>query len=194
MNFSESEIVAACAQNDRKAQEQLYRQHFPTMLKMCLRYANGDRDRALMLLNDGFLRVFKKIHTFEGRGSLEGWIRRLVFHAISDFFKTNGRTLDLLIFDDALETHNANLSPSDGLMGEKSVFDQFGFDDLLSVVEKLPPATRDVFKLYVLDGFNHIEISEQLHISVGTSKWHLSNARERLRDLISKNPQLDITY
>jgi RNA polymerase sigma factor (sigma-70 family) len=171
---TEAEIVKGCVRNDRTFQEILYRRHYAAMMQMCLRYANNDRERALEMLNDGFLRVFKKIDTFEFKGSLEGWIRRLVFHAISDYFKANKQYLEAVVFEE-LENETVQNGSLNSLY----------FDDILKIVETLPPATRSVFKLYAIDGYNHAEIAEQLNISVGTSKWHLSTAREKLKTMIS---------
>ncbi len=180
MNLSENEIVAGCVRNDRKCQEILYRRHFPAMIQMCLRYTNGDKERALEILNDGFLRIFKKIDSFEFKGSLEGWIRRLVFHAISDYFKQNQKYLDNIVFSEVLPEPKSvqNMQNTEG--GLSNLY----YDDLVRNIEILPPATREVFRLYALEGFSHAEISAQLHISVGTSKWHLSTAREQLRKVV----------
>jgi RNA polymerase sigma factor (sigma-70 family) len=178
LNLNEKEIVEGCVRNERKYQEILYRQHFAAMIQMCLRYTNGDRERALEILNDGFLRIFKKIGSFEFKGSLEGWIRRLVFHAISDYFKQNQKYLDNHVFSEVLP------EPKMGNYTEGVLSDLY-YDDLVRNIEVLPPATRQVFRLYALEGFSHAEISEQLHISVGTSKWHLSSAREQLRKVVA---------
>ena len=184
LNQKETEIVAGCVRNERKCQEILYRQHFPAMIQMCLRYSNGDKERALEILNDGFLRVFKKIDTFEFKGSLEGWIRRLVFHAISDYFRSNQKYLDNIVFSDVLpEAKNgcviARYEATEGVLS--SLY----YDDLIKTIEVLPPATRAVFRLYAIEGFSHAEIGAQLAISVGTSKWHLSMAREQLKKVLA---------
>ena len=153
------------------------------MIQMCLRYTNGDKERALEILNDGFLRVFKKINTFSFKGSLEGWIRRLVFHAISDYFKQNKAYLDSVVFSEVLP--EAKMPQyTEGVLSE------LYYDDLLKVIDLLPPATCKVFTLYAIEGLNHAEIGEQLNISVGTSKWHLSSAREQLRILLDKKPNV----
>lgn len=183
MNLNENEIVAGCVRNERKYQEILYRRHFPAMIQMCLRYTNGDKERALEILNDGFLRVFKKIETFEFKGSLEGWIRRLVFHAISDYFRQNQKYLDSIVFSEVLPEPNAVPNVRDTEGGLSGLY----YDDLIKTIDILPPATREVFRLYAIEGFSHAEIGEQLHISVGTSKWHLSMAREQLRKLLLVN-------
>ncbi len=185
MNDNETEIVAGCVRNERKYQEILYRRHFPAMIQMCLRYTNGDRERALEILNDGFLRIFKKIDTFSFKGSLEGWIRRLVFHAISDYFKQNQTYLDAVVFSDVLPQAKIT-QHTEGVLSE------LYYDDLLKVIDKLPPATCKVFRLYAIEGLNHAEIGEQLNISVGTSKWHLSAAREQLRKLLDSKTNATI--
>ena len=184
--YTEAEIVAGCVQNDRTFQELLYRRHFAKMMQMCLRYTNGDRDRALQILNDGFLRIFKKINTFEFKGALEGWIRRLVFHAISDYFKANRQYMDLVVFEEPEHTFTVHSTPTREDGGLTNLY----FEDILKLVDMLPPATREVFRLYAIDGYNHSEIAKQLGISVGTSKWHLSTAREKLKTLISENNNL----
>jgi RNA polymerase sigma factor (sigma-70 family) len=178
--MQEAEIVAGCVRNERKYQEILYRRHLATMMQMCLRHTNGDRNRALEIVNDGFLKVFKNIHTYAFKGSLEGWIRRIVFHAISDYFRANGKHLESIVLTD----YDLMPTTEDMKITEGGLSNLY-FEDLMGYVAQLPPATREVFRLYAIEGFNHIEIGEQLNISVGTSKWHLSHARERLKAMIN---------
>ncbi|MDA8972536.1 MAG: RNA polymerase sigma factor [Saprospiraceae bacterium] len=171
---NEREIVEGCVRNERKSQELLYREHFDTMMRMCMRYTN-DRDKAMEIVNVGFLKVFQKIHTFQFKGSLEGWIRRLVFHCLSDYYRKNSKYLQFMVFEErdqsSLEKAHSNLYA----------------EDILKMVNTLPPATQEVFRLYAIEGFTHLEISKNVGISVGTSKWHLSNARKILKKLIDQN-------
>lgn len=167
--FTEEELVAGCASNDRRAQEALYKRFFPEMMRMCMRHTR-DENRAIEIVNTGFLRVFKKIHTFAFRGSLEGWIRRLVFHSIADYFRENSRYTHFLVFEE-----------KDDHVPEKC-HDSFFEEDILRVVRRLPPVSQEVFRLYAIEGYSHAEISTSLGISEGTSKWHLSTARQRLRE------------
>ena len=173
-NYDEREVVEGCVRNERKAQEVLYREHFDTMMRMCMRYTN-DRDKAMEIVNMGFLRVFQKLHTFEFKGSLQGWIRKLVFHSLSDYFRKNSKYIQFMVFEErdesTLEKAHSNLYA----------------EDILKMVDTLPPATQRVFRLYAIEGFSHIEISKNTGISVGTSKWHLSNARKILKKLIDQN-------
>lgn len=168
---TEKQIVEGCIANDRRSQERLYRQHFPAMMRMCMRYAK-DRDTAMEIVNAGFLRVFKKLHTFSFNGSLEGWIRRLVFHALSDHFKKNAKPVHFLDIEDRdSPTRSYSLS-------------NLYLEDILKLVEMLPDATQRVFQLYAIEGYTHVEIAELTNISVGTSKWHLANARKKLKQLM----------
>lgn len=172
--YDEKEIVEGCVRNERYFQELLFRQHFDTMMRMCMRYTR-DKDKAMEIINMGFLRVFQKLHTFQFKGSLEGWIRRLVFHSLSDYFKKDSKYLQFMVFEErdqsTIEKAHSNLYA----------------EDILKMVETLPPATQEVFRLYAIEGFTHVEISKNIGISVGTSKWHLSNARKILKKLIDQN-------
>lgn len=177
---TDMELARACADNNRLAQEALYRRFFGAMLRFCLRYTNGDESKAVEILNDGFLRVYKKIYTFEGKGSLEGWVRRLIFNAIAEYFKANKKYFDnILLGDDTIPAHQ-------GAVTEGGVFQEIFDYDWTHLQNLLPPATRKVFQLYAVEGYKHEEIATTLGISVSTSKWHFAQAKERLREILSK--------
>ncbi len=175
--YTEQELVSVCAANDRRAQEALYRYFFPEMIRMCRRYTR-DEDTAIEIANNGFLRVFKKIHLFEHKGSLEGWIRRLIYHSMADYYRKNARYLHFLVLED-----------HDFKVAERGL-DSFFEEDILKAVRSLPPASQEVFRLYAIEGFSHAEIAERLKMSEGTSKWHLSTARQKLRELITPDGEI----
>jgi RNA polymerase sigma-70 factor (ECF subfamily) len=132
-----------------------------------------DEDKALLILNDGFLKVFQKLGSFRHEGSLEGWIRRLVYHTLADFYKKENSYIKFIQFDmpDHMEV---NVAPSTDLE----------FQDLIGLLDKIPGRSAEVFRLFAIEGYSHDEISSMMQISIGTSKWHLSNARERLRTIL----------
>ncbi len=173
--MTETEIVAGCCRNDRRCQEALFRRFFPTMLAVCLRHT-PDRQKATEIVNNGFLKVFKKIDSFRAEGSLEGWVRRIVVHSISDYFRIKVTAHEWLE-----NNYNGQLSLPPSVMSELYA------EDIIQLTEQLPPATRKVFQQFVLEGWSHEEIAKSADISVGTSKWHLSNARKMLQHLIQKN-------
>ncbi len=174
--YSEKELIEGCVRNDRYSQELLYRKFFPACLQYCKKYTT-DQEELLEIINSGFLRVFQKLSTFSHLGSLEGWIKKIMLHALSDHFKkkNNYKTIE---WEDS---HDQVLKPS--------VLTQLYENDLLGLLEQLPRSTAKVFELFILDGRSHEEISQQLNISTGTSKWHLSEAKKRLRALI-ENQQI----
>ena len=184
MFFSRSwnikDCVKRCAENDRRAQERLYRHFFDEMYKLCRSHAR-DEDEALLILNNGFLKVFKNIHTFRFEGSLEGWIRKIIYHAISDYFRKNKRPVIYPI----LENHDRPV--------EKNALDTLYYEDLMEMITALPNASKKVFELYAIEGYTHREVGEKLGISEGTSKWHLSNARKKLKKLI-RNSEKNVVH
>lgn len=170
--YTDQELVKGCIKNNRKFQEILYRKYFRAMMYMCMKHT-GDRDLSMQIVNNGFLKVFKKIDTFSFKGSLEGWIRRIVFHSLSDFYKQHSKYIQLLVFEEKDEAISEN------------ALDNMYVEDILKLVNDLPPATKRVFQLFAIEGYSHKEIAEQLQISEGTSKWHLATARKTLKKLIS---------
>jgi len=164
-------LIKGCKANDRRSQEELYRTFFDKMLAMCRRYTQ-DEDQQISILNDGFLKVFKKIDTFKGEGSFEGWVRRLVFSSLSDYFRKENKYLKFMIFD----TPDSEL-PSES---EESLY----YQDIIKLIDRLPEKTKDVFHKYAIEGYTHKDIGAELNISEGTSKWHLSEARKKLQELL----------
>jgi len=169
--YNDEELVAGCLKNDRAYQELLYKKYFNSMMQMCFKYTT-DKDIAMEIVNNGMLRVFKKIDKYSFKGSLQGWIRKLVYHSLSDYFKKHNNYLSFMVFEEKEEITQAE--PLHNLY----------WDDLVALVDRLPNNTKRVFQLYAIEGYAHREIATTLHISEGTSKWHLSNARKQLRDMI----------
>lgn len=170
---SYTRIIEGCKSNDRSCQEELYRTFFDKMLAMCRRYTQ-DEDQLISIINDGFLKVFKKIDTYKGEGSFEGWIRRLVFTSLSDYFRKENKYLKFMIFD----SHDTVLQSE----SEETLY----YQDVISLIERLPEKTKEVFHKYAIEGYTHKDIGAALDISEGTSKWHLSEARKKLQVLLKE--------
>lgn len=167
------ELIHGCARNERSAQERLYHLFYPRMMGVVRRYIDEEM-QAEEVLNNGFLRAFQKIGQYTFQGSFEGWLRKIVFHAVSDFVKQNIRYKEkiMLVEKDQL----VHKDHAEGLY----------YNQLLELVQSLPDATRAVFNLYIMEGFAHKEIGKMLGISEGTSKWHLSEGRRMLKEKIEK--------
>lgn len=143
------------------------------MLPMVRRHSQ-DEDVIISVMNDGFLKVFKKINQYSGAGSLEGWIRRIIFHAISDYFKLQRNKVRYLDIDEQ----------STELVTKASK--ELEYQDLISLVQRLPEKEEQVFNLFAIYGYKHSEISTMLDINTNTSKWYLTKAREKLKSMILK--------
>lgn len=170
---SDAELFQGCLKNDRLSQERLYRKYFPVMSAMCYQYTR-DEDEVLSIINDGFLKVFTKIETYNGTGSFVGWIRKIVFNCLSDFFKVKNRSIRFIMLED-----------QERVQAEK-VHDNFYYDELLSLIQSIPDKHAKVFELYAIEGMKHDEIGKMLGMKTGTSKWYLNQARNILKEKLTR--------
>lgn len=168
------DIINGCIQEKRAAQEQLYRQFYPKMMAMVKRYF-PQQEHAEEILNNGFLKAFQKIHTFQFKGSFEGWLRKIVFHSVSDYVKANLK----------YNTHVTSMEDKEYYIHTEDA-DSMTYQELLKLIQELPSTARIVFNMYVMEKMPHKEIGNVLNISEGTSKWHLSEARKILKERIKE--------
>lgn len=144
-----------------------------------MRYCNNTDD-ATEIVNDGFLKIYRALGSFnphytDVEASLKGWMKRIMINtAIDHIRKNNQRFLVAEIFD-----NHFNIADE-----TETSIDKMSYDEILAIVQKLSPVYRAVFNLYVIDGFKHEEIAEQLDISVGASKSNLSKARANLKKML----------
>lgn len=172
---SESELIRACLQNNRQAQEALYRQHASKMYHVCLSYT-GDRDTAKDILQESFIKVFKSIRTYDEANSLEGWIRRIVTNTAIDYYRKEKR---LRYFEDAGERMHESVSiPA-------NQYTRLNTESVLQQVKRLPEGARLVFHMFAVEGYSHKEIAGKLNISEGTSKSQFNRARTLLQEWLS---------
>lgn len=166
-------IIASCAQNERSAQEKLYKMFHSRMMGVAVRYTN-DRSQAEDIVNMGFLKCFQKIEKFTFQGSFEGWLRKIVLRTALDTLRSNEKYNEKTVFVEKEEFIERD-------HGERMYYDQ-----LIQLVNTLPKTTKLVFNLSVMEGLQHKEIAEILGMSEGTSKWHLSEGRRILKEKIEQ--------
>ena len=143
------------------------------MTSICQRYTRNPED-AIEVLHNGFLKVYKNIHTYDAsKASLYTWIRKIMVNSAIDHIRQRGK------FHTTIELEKAEEPSIDA-----DAVQRMSATELLHLVRQLSPATKSVFNLYVIEGFNHREIANLLGISEGTSKWHLSEARKQLQKLL----------
>ena len=177
--LEQTELVSGCVKGDRKSQQKVFETYYGKMLVVCLRYSKNI-DEAKDILQEGFIKIFANIGKFDGKGSLEGWIRRVIVNTAIDTVRKNKRNL----FDD-FENQKNKLSES---IEEETFTDEFEFsaNDVLNALHQISPAYRTVFNLYILEGHTHKEIAEKLDISEGTSKSNLAKAKMNIKKLLLK--------
>ncbi|WP_184543397.1 RNA polymerase sigma factor [Mucilaginibacter sp. FT3.2] len=167
-------LVKGCINNDRTAQETLYKLFHADMLRVCYNYL-PDKELAKEAFNTGFLKVFLSVKSFDiEKGELGGWIRKIMIYT----------SIDLCRKELKFNTVDIDVQDQDDYFIAPSVLEKLYFEDILQKIRALPFATQTVFNLSVLDGFTHKEIGEQLNISEGTSRWHLAEAKRKLRELL----------
>lgn len=180
MNLSDRDtvkkVVDACAKGDREYQKQLYKEMYNSMMAVCYRYASRPED-AKDLFQDGFIKVFDKIGKFNFQGSLQGWIRRIMVNNAIDHYRKHKNKFAM-----SESMVEAERIPDDDL--SPSVYEDLNAKELLTLVQKLSPVYKAVFNMYVLDGYSHAEIAEELSISEGTSKSNLSKAKKNLKEMV----------
>jgi RNA polymerase sigma-70 factor (ECF subfamily) len=173
--MNEHEIIKGCLKNDRASQKALYEQYYSKMLGVCLRYAK-DKDEAKDILHEGFLKVFNGLKNFNGTGSFEGWIRRIMANTSIDHLRKNKQ--NYLIVSTVYANEKGSVMIDEVDEDELINIDK---EEILKAVQELTPAYRTVFNLYVIEEFTHREIAEMLDISEGTSKSNLSKAKFNLK-------------
>lgn len=167
------ELIQGCIRNERSAQEKLYKLFYPRMMALVRRYIDSEM-QAEEVMNNGYLRAFQKIKQYNFQGSFEGWLRKIIFHAVADYVKQNARYAEKVVL----------VEKDEYVMKDHA--DKLYYDQLIKLVHELPEATRTVFNMYVMEGLTHKDIGSLLSISEGTSKWHLSEGRRMLKEKIEK--------
>lgn len=174
--MTEEQLVKECISGNAIAHKKFYDLFAKKMMGVCLRYASN-HDEAQDVLQDGFIKVFSKLPKFINKGSLEGWVRRIMVNTALDQYRKNKKyqsdvEIDAVSFkleqrDFIIETINAN--------------------DLLKIIQTIPKGYRVVFNLFAIEGYSHREIAEQLGVTESTSKSQYSRAKKMLRKLLVDN-------
>lgn len=169
-NTLDIDLVNGCVNNNRQAQEKLYKRFYAPMLSICLRYTRNEAD-AIEALHNGFLKVYKNIHLFDcSKAGLYTWIKKVMVNSAIDFARQYYK-----------HAAAAELGGAEEPFVDSEALLKLDATELLHYIRQLPTATQTVFNLYVVEGFTHKEIGIKMGISEGTSKWHLSEARKTLK-------------
>ncbi|RYY53415.1 MAG: RNA polymerase sigma factor [Chitinophagaceae bacterium] len=173
--MTEEALLQGCLKNDASAQRELYQRFSPKMLAVCYRYAHN-REDAEDMLQEGFIKVFLQIHTFENRGAFEGWVRRIMVHTCINILKKNKK------FNESVDIIHAT-----GLqVREESIPAIVQAKQVVECIRLLPIGYRTVLNLYAIEGYSHREISKMLDIEESTSRSQYTRAKTMLEDILVK--------
>lgn len=172
--MTEDELIQGCIRKDAACQKEVFYRYASLLLGVCSRYARNAAD-AEDILQDGFIKVFNKIHQFKSEGSFEGWMRRIMVN-------TALKKYSLRRFEKEVVGYEITDKSEQPL--EASTYDHLGEKDLLILINNLPDGYRIIFNLYVLEGYQHEEIAIMLKIQPGTSRSQLVKARAMLQKQI----------
>lgn len=177
--------IEKCALNNRESQKKIYSSFYGYAMAVCDRYTNN-QDDAVEILNDGFMKIFKEIHRYKPAyadvvSSFKGWLRKIMVYTAIDHFRKNHK-------------HQFTTDLNNGIVqvasGGEDALDRISYEEIIRSIQDLTPGYRTVFNLFIIEGFTHEEISEQLGISIGTSKSNLAKARRQLQKILFQQNQI----
>jgi RNA polymerase sigma factor (sigma-70 family) len=168
-----SMLIRDCIAQSQNAQKKLYDLYAPAAYGIIKRYLYNDDATAQEVLNDSFFKILTKLDQYTFQGAFEGWIRRIVVNTLTDHVRQKMKN----------EPHK-EVQPEDAFVNSNSV-ETLSHKELLKLVQELPDAQRTVFNLYVFENYLHKEIAALLNINENNSRWHLNDARRRLKEKIN---------
>ena len=168
-------VLNLCKKNDRRAQKLIYDSYYNRYFTLCMRYLNND-ELAAGTVNEMFFNVFTKLDKLKDFSLFEGWMKRICINVCLNQIKKNKKHVFVDIESSSHLVVNHTLN---------NALDNLSVEEIFNKVKQLPSQMRCVFNLYIIEGFKHNEIAEMLDISVGTSKYHLHQAKARLKEAIS---------
>lgn len=167
----ELQMIEGLKSSNRRSQEAFYKQYFGKMFPIALRYSSN-REDAEEIISTAFLKVINTISKYNHQ-NFGGWVSTIVKRTAIDYCRKYkyGNAEKLEIFDTDAKVYNEAMS-------------NLGVEEIIKIMQQLPPASRTVFNLFAIEGYTHKEIGQKLNISAGTSKWHVAQSRTILLNLI----------
>lgn len=179
------ETIRGCVLNNRESQKKIYSSFYGYAMSICHRYTSHEED-AVEILNDGFLKVFIEIYRFKPAyadtvSSFKGWLRKIMIYTAIDHFRKNKKHQ---LVGELNETY---MHVPDA---HENAIDKISYEEIRTAIRQLTPGYRTVLNLFIIEGFSHEEIANQLEISVGTSKSNLAKARKQLQKILFQQNQI----
>jgi len=176
-------IIDACLAGNRLAEKRLIKMYFGFVKSITLRYASNNMESE-EIVNDTFLKIFNNLAKYDYSRAFQAWLRTIAVNTAIDYFRKNQKYV-----------HQADIDDVEVTDMSVDIISKISAEEILALVQKLPPSYRTVFTLYVVEGYNHREIADMLGIKEGTSKSNLQDARKKLQNMIKVyHPHLHLAY
>ncbi|MCK9305669.1 MAG: RNA polymerase sigma factor [Bacteroidales bacterium] len=166
-------IIQGCIRKNDKSREMLYKQYFGYALSVALLY-NNQRDDALEVVNDSFMKVFSEIRRFNTSLPFKGWLRKIVINTSIDRLRKKNRMKNIEPDNEPVREEHLNPDAISNLTAQ----------EIISLLNQLPEVHKTIFCLYEIDGYNHEEIAAKLKIPESSSRVYLTRAKKKMRELL----------
>lgn len=167
-------LLNECKQGNSSAQKKIYEQFAPAMFAICLRYARCQED-AEDIFQQAFIKSFQRLDQLADLRAFPGWLKSIFIREALDFYRQSH-----------LKQHFEEVTPlSVNSSVENDAIENLNVEIIRKAINKLPDKCREVFNLFVIDGYSHKEIAEMMHITEGTAKSQLFEAKKRLKELLT---------
>lgn len=170
------DIISGCQKGKRSAQDRLYAKYSAMLYGVCLRYTNT-KEEAEDVMQEGWVKIYKNISSYSMEGSFEGWMRRIMVNTAITGYRKNKKHMYQSDITDPIN-HEHYKTPENTA--------DYTQEELLNAIEQLPPGYKLVFNMYVIEGYKHKEIAEQLGVNINTSKSQLSRAKQHLQNYLTE--------
>lgn len=172
--MDEQQLIESCRKGNRIGQKELYDRFARKMMGVCYRYVN-DKETASDLLQDGFVKVFQSLESYSGIGSFEGWVRKIFVNTALEYLRKSDVLREATDLDNTAEL----------IQPDSSVISAMTTNELMMLVQELPPGFRTVFNLFAIEGYSHKEIGDMLNITESTSRSQFTRARQMLQKKVN---------
>ena len=173
--LKQTDLIASIQSGDKRAFKALFDQYAELFKGIAYRYV-GNLDEANDIVQEAFIKIFKNINSYTGKGNFEGWMKRILINCSLDYIKKIKR----VVFEsDEVLAKEASLTWDQAIT-------TMSFNEILKLIDRLPKGYKTVFNLYVFEGYSHKEIGEMIGITESASRSQLTKAKVKLKEELKK--------
>ncbi|WP_051313495.1 RNA polymerase sigma factor [Sporocytophaga myxococcoides] len=177
--LKEADIIKGCKEYNSVAQNALYKTYAPKMKALCVRYSSNEEE-AKDLMQEGFIKVFSNIKSYNGKGSFEGWIKRIMINTAISHYKKNKNKFAV----EDISLMNSKEVGSEQEEEVEEIYSEYTSEDLMKALNSLPEQYKLVFNLFCIENHSHTDIAQLLSLDEKTSRTRLFRAKKMLKDYL----------